>query len=410
MLYIFFDRTAVTKRAFYSQRSGSDAVGSQSSACCFFFVFILVWSRYARADVMGGRATAEFGASATLPCKLTQSLSSESLEQISWQRKTKGKPQTDNFLIIKPSGVQFVNGNDKRFRFIGNFADQNGTLQLNDVNLDDEGSYTCIFSLFPSGNFKTEIPLRVLVSPSISVRDDKPILMDTNVSLVTCTAAFAKPAPSVVWNTGALTQNVLQVSELTEHPNGTFTRVTTLHGRPTKEINGSKVECVVSSEALMENKNLSFQIQVYFPPDEVTIEKRGINIFECLTSANPNATFTWKRDGQPLPKQVSAQGATLHFSSLTADQSGRYQCEATNEHGSKIQFLYVLVPPDCGGNNIGWIFFGLLLAAILIAVVIWYIRKHGIFQRGESEQQNQEPSSPSEQQPMSNMQDAEEST
>uniref|UniRef100_A0A3Q3GNX6 Ig-like domain-containing protein n=1 Tax=Kryptolebias marmoratus TaxID=37003 RepID=A0A3Q3GNX6_KRYMA len=110
-------------------------------------------------DVMGGRATAEFGASATLPCKLTQSLSSESLEQISWQRKTKGKPQTDNFLIIKPSGVQFVNGNDKRFRFIGNF---NGTLQLNDVNLDDEGSYTCIFSLFPSGNFKTEIPLRVL--------------------------------------------------------------------------------------------------------------------------------------------------------------------------------------------------------------------------------------------------------
>uniref|UniRef100_A0A3Q3BJX4 Ig-like domain-containing protein n=1 Tax=Kryptolebias marmoratus TaxID=37003 RepID=A0A3Q3BJX4_KRYMA len=90
-------------------------------------------------DVMGGRATAEFGASATLPCKLTQSLSSESLEQISWQRKTKGK-----------------------FRFIGNFADQNGTLQLNDVNLDDEGSYTCIFSLFPSGNFKTEIPLKVL--------------------------------------------------------------------------------------------------------------------------------------------------------------------------------------------------------------------------------------------------------
>uniref|UniRef100_A0A4W6G4G8 Immunoglobulin V-set domain-containing protein n=1 Tax=Lates calcarifer TaxID=8187 RepID=A0A4W6G4G8_LATCA len=61
------------------------------------------------------------------------------------------------------NGPPFVNGRDDRFQFIGNFSDKNGSIQLSNVTLLDEGVYTCIFILFPSGNHETKVPLNLLV-------------------------------------------------------------------------------------------------------------------------------------------------------------------------------------------------------------------------------------------------------
>uniref|UniRef100_A0A3Q3EFJ9 Immunoglobulin V-set domain-containing protein n=1 Tax=Labrus bergylta TaxID=56723 RepID=A0A3Q3EFJ9_9LABR len=84
------------------------------------------------------------------------------LTQISWQRLTRGKPRTDNFYTISSHyGPRSVNGHDDRFRFIGSFTDKEGTLQLSNVTLMDEGTYTCVFTLFPSGIHETAIPLIV---------------------------------------------------------------------------------------------------------------------------------------------------------------------------------------------------------------------------------------------------------
>lgn len=106
------------------------------------------------------------GATATLPCALIDS--TEPLSQISWQRKTKGKPVTDNFFTVTENGAyavngaNAVNGDKNRLKFIGNFSVLNGSLQISNVTLFDEGIYSCIFTLFPSGNHKTEIPLNVI--------------------------------------------------------------------------------------------------------------------------------------------------------------------------------------------------------------------------------------------------------
>uniref|UniRef100_A0A671WBV8 Ig-like domain-containing protein n=1 Tax=Sparus aurata TaxID=8175 RepID=A0A671WBV8_SPAAU len=108
--------------------------------------------------VTGGNKTVAQGGTVVLPCKLIDTLS-----QISWQRTTRGKPQNEHFFSILPTdGPKFVNGHDKRFEFIGIFDDNNGSLQFANVTLMDEGIYTCIFTLFPSGNHETEIPLNLL--------------------------------------------------------------------------------------------------------------------------------------------------------------------------------------------------------------------------------------------------------
>uniref|UniRef100_A0A3Q3Q5F5 Ig-like domain-containing protein n=1 Tax=Monopterus albus TaxID=43700 RepID=A0A3Q3Q5F5_MONAL len=112
-------------------------------------------------QVIGENRVVVQGGTVTLPCKLIDT--TEDITQISWQRKTRGKPQNDNFFTILPkNGPQFVNGKDDRFKFIGSIKDNNGTLQISDVTLLDEGVYTCIFTLFPSGNHKREILLDLI--------------------------------------------------------------------------------------------------------------------------------------------------------------------------------------------------------------------------------------------------------
>lgn len=120
-------------------------------------------------QVTGGDITVLQGGKVILPCKLTDT--KESLTQISWQRKTRGKPQNENFFTIPATdGPSFVNGHDNRFEFVGSITDLNGALQLSDVTLMDEGVYTCIFTLFPSGNHKTEIPLNVFGMTKLCIK------------------------------------------------------------------------------------------------------------------------------------------------------------------------------------------------------------------------------------------------
>ena len=100
------------------------------------------------------------GGNGTLPCKLLDTM--ESVTQITWQRKTRAKTQTDTFFTILPEESVYLNGKDKRFKFIGSFNDKNGSLQLTDVQLKDEGVYFCNFILFPSGKHTARIYLNLL--------------------------------------------------------------------------------------------------------------------------------------------------------------------------------------------------------------------------------------------------------
>uniref|UniRef100_A0A3P9L300 Ig-like domain-containing protein n=1 Tax=Oryzias latipes TaxID=8090 RepID=A0A3P9L300_ORYLA len=330
--------------------------------------------------------------SAILPCHI---ITNDRLSQITWQRTIKGKAPNDVFLTIQPKiGLVYSNGKDSRFEFNGNFSDKNGTLKFSNVTLEDEGSYSCIFSLFPSGTQSRNSQLVILVPPITNLMDYTPLEGNEEVPLATCTAAASKPKAEVRWIKGSLEGKVREKLNETQHANGTTTTWSTLLGKPGRQMNGQLVKCVISNEATKE-EILQTNIQVHYLPAKVNIIERSEVSFECETEANPNATVIWSRSGQPLPPSVKVVGATLQFSSQSNDLSGLYQCETRNLYGSKQAYLFVhFSSGNCTGPIIIAVFSTLLILLILAIIGLYYCHRTGKLQRfsdlwGEMRQQVQ---------------------
>ncbi|XP_056905899.1 nectin-1-like isoform X4 [Takifugu flavidus] len=298
------------------------------------------------------------------------------VSQISWEKRTRGHPQDSEFVTITPgSGLKVINGGGDRVKFIGNIDDKNGSLELSGITLMDEGIYTCAFTLYPSGTQQKMISLNVVVPPVSSLVDNHPVLGDKEVSLATCTAAGSKPPATVSWLFGDLPGDLTTISNAIEHHNGTETTFGSLVGVPSRELDQQLVQCVVTSKAT-KDQTLPFTIQIYFPPSEVNINEQPDGSFSCDTAAKPKPEIVWTRiDGSWPESSVTVKDGRLKFLTMDASLNGLYQCEASNEYGSKYGRLYV-------HNNAGhctdcWTLFGILISIIAEVVVILFLCTSG---------------------------------
>uniref|UniRef100_A0A4W5P1N1 Ig-like domain-containing protein n=1 Tax=Hucho hucho TaxID=62062 RepID=A0A4W5P1N1_9TELE len=132
--------------------------------CC---VILLIIHRSSESiQVIGGSRTVVQGEDVDLFCSLLET--DEELEQITWQKRTLEEPDNHNFLLIYPTGLtDFIssNGLDGRVQFLGNPKENIGSIRITAARLLDEGTFTCVFSVFPSGAYSIEIPLTVQDPP-----------------------------------------------------------------------------------------------------------------------------------------------------------------------------------------------------------------------------------------------------
>ncbi|XP_061579354.1 poliovirus receptor homolog isoform X2 [Cololabis saira] len=357
---------------------------SMDSTCFFVLVVVVsIFSHQTEHQKIDESVTVMFGESTMLPCVLRDN--KESLDQISWQRKTRQEALNDDFLTIQTEGPQFVNEPDPRFEFIGNFAVKDGTLSFSGVTLEDEGTYTCIFSLFPSGYQKKVVTLNVQVPPSTRLVPETPTLGDKEVTLATCIAAGAKPPVKVQWDTDSLGDQVKTANTTVLHSNATTTTTISLLGKPTLQIYRHMVRCVVTSEepSILVKEILPYNIQVHYSPREENITKTNEgNTFACSAEANPAASTTWRRLDKPLPDSVKQEAATLQFLTMTDEVNGLYECETNNQYGGTRSYLLVHVSAPGGCSVYGTLFWLLLILNVIAAVavfVFWRFRKTGTF-------------------------------
>ncbi|XP_020787601.2 poliovirus receptor-like isoform X2 [Boleophthalmus pectinirostris] len=333
-------------------------------------IFVLRNAVIQAVQVIGGSVSVIQGDTAVFPCFLTET--TESLTQITWQRRTRLiKDNTNFYTILKSNGPFYVNGQDERFHFVGNFSLRNGSLQLSNVTLSDEGTYTCIYTLFPSGNVKTEIPLNVLVPPETTLKDNFLTVGNEEVVLAICKAAYFWPSANVGWDLGRLSLLLRVTNNSTQNADGTTTTVSTLLGTPTRNLHNHSIQCVVRSPALPNGTTLPLNIQIHFPPSEVRIRELSKTSFECVSEANPEANYTW-RSGLPWSDSaVKVSGAVLQILNPSPHVNGLFECKATNTYGTNLGHLYLHLSSE-GSSTAGWILFGLLLF-INIAVAAWCI-------------------------------------
>ncbi|XP_036426384.1 nectin-1-like isoform X2 [Colossoma macropomum] len=320
-------------------------------------------------SVIGLGATVKAGDEATLFCQLVET--NERLTRITWQKRTRETLTNKNFFIINSDGkTENINGLGVRTEFIGNIQETTGTILLKNVTLLDEGVYTCIFNIFPSGPFETEIHLSVLVSPVVGVTTDViPVVGESEVTLATCTAAIARPAAVVSWSLGALSNSVKVQTNISADPDGSFTVQSFLIGEASKDLNQQKVQCLVNHTSLNEELILDYTLIIHYPPQVVSIIPVNVPTtskeFQCIVDANPQPTFTWSRENKVLSSPVNADRLIIP---LTSDSNGLYICNVSNQYGNGIGTLYVNVSREC--TAVCWSLF-IILLGVTAVFLIW---------------------------------------
>ncbi|XP_047671238.1 nectin-4-like [Tachysurus fulvidraco] len=229
---------------------------------CFCLLFMF-FANIKAIKVIGRDGTVTAGDDAQLFCEAIET--TEPLTTIWWQRRTKKKPTNTDFLVITSSGKEeHINGLRDRVKFAGNLAVLDGSILLSNVTLLDEGIYTCIFSIFPSGRNETEIRLTVQVPPVVTVGTDVPAVAgDTEGILATCTAANAKPAAEVSWSLGALNNTVKVQNTVTVDSEDRYTVKSNLIGTASKDLNQKKVQCVVTHPGLKQELELNYILNIH---------------------------------------------------------------------------------------------------------------------------------------------------
>ncbi|XP_051564496.1 nectin-3-like [Myxocyprinus asiaticus] len=345
----------------------------------FFILFNCIST--AGVKVIGHDTAVIYGENAFLFSQLTES--KDDLTRIIWQKKTREERVEKTFFNIWPDGkTEHVNGLGHRVKFIGNTAEKNGSIQLQEMRLLDEGIYTCIYILYPSGTFETNINVTVLVPPVVNIKKEAPVAGKLEVTLASCFASNARPAAEVFWRFGALNISGLRTeTSHTVHPNGTVTVVSILLGVPVKHLNERKVQCVVKHNSLTEEFDST--LNIHYPPESVMIvpdsSLTGGKDFLCKVEGNPIPTYIWtSKENKSSPNYEDSK---LLVPKLSSDFNGLYICKASNKYGSSSGSLYLHVHTESSTCSACWVLFGVALFITAVLGIVVHIWRKGLWNR-----------------------------
>nr|XP_002122555.1 neurotrimin-like [Ciona intestinalis] len=255
------------------------------------------------------------------------------------------------------STVIFANGNklpkDPRITLLSNEHNEY-TMQVKNVNTNDEGFYTC--SLYLNLTYKSTMHLTVNVPPQLTdVSEDKTV--DEHDQVILRCIAFGKPQPRITWR------------HLVPSADGVRATSKFLPLGSVKRGSAGIYECTADN-GVSSPVTRSIRLSVNYPPEidetlspTTVLAPKGQTFYiECVTSGFPDPTFQWiMPDGKTFKKQFSNERfnvlttkegintiSKFYFSPLQLSDYGNYTCIASNQMGrvnTTIALSRKIVPP-----------------------------------------------------------------
>ncbi|XDV16452.1 hypothetical protein PO909_016159, partial [Leuciscus waleckii] len=196
--------------------------------------------------------------------------------------------------------------------------DRNNELLLQSVRREDSGRYSC--AVDGHTHISPDVQLNVMyppVKPVIYISPSGVIVKGDSVTL-NCISDSNPPA-EISWIKGGTivgSGRIYSISKISSDDSGEY---------KCKSINehGEKYSDAVTLNVMYSPKNVS----VLMSGSGVIVEGDSVTLY-CISDSNPPAlNFSWFKENEP-----SAVGSGQSFSAL---QSGRFYCQAHNQHGSQ---------------------------------------------------------------------------
>ncbi|XP_072094276.1 cell surface glycoprotein MUC18-like isoform X1 [Mobula birostris] len=235
-------------------------------------------------------------------------------------------------------------------------VDENYTLTINPVRVEDEREFLCQVSAGPAGSGENVTKLNVYGAPDVP--EIKKIEKTISVSasrpeeVASCVTRNGYPAPNITWYkdrtplhlTAETKEKMFAIVQSTQEANGLNTISSKLHYLPKKEDKDSMFYCEVSYrmpygvDKMMESKKIKFSI--LYPTENVKLlirpsvvrEMDNVTV-ECQADGSTSVDYTFFReqdgkieDIQNQPPWITIMHSTIMFTGLTRNDSGVYGC------------------------------------------------------------------------------------
>ncbi|XP_033301692.1 neogenin isoform X2 [Bombus bifarius] len=218
-----------------------------------------------------------------------------------------------------------------------------GALEIDDVNIQDVGSYRCSASSYGQSRLSNKAQLGLLTSdidqestpPVFIAKPLQQMTIEESTVTLEC-AANGYPKPSILWLKDGVAIDLTSFQSR-------YSRVaaSSLVISNVQEIDDGSYQCRAENE--VETLDAAADLIVQVPPrfirkpeDKVASENQDLE-FECEIYGKPEPKITWLKNGERITLSAYWQivnGYNLRINGLLLIDAGIFQCIGTNSAGS----------------------------------------------------------------------------